>query len=99
MNKSASVGVVGSSNINQGIQEEFCPLWPQVIDSQTLVPAVVPTVACEPIPAPPGHIPLPPGEHWLGQSLMDKKAFVEVQFSTGEVPTLHWNQKIWVWMH
>lgn len=54
---------MGSSTTSQGIQEQSHPPGHQVIDMQTLVPAVDPAVASEPAPAPLGHDPGAPGKH------------------------------------
>ena len=63
MNKSASVGVVGSSTIHQGTQEESCPPVHQLIGRQTSVLAAKPAVACELAPATLGCSPGAAGEH------------------------------------
>ena len=45
-----------------------------------------PAVSCELAPARLNHSPGDFGEHYLRQSLTDKRAFVEVKLSSGEVP-------------
>ena len=52
-----------------------------------------PAVSCELAPAPLNHSPGDFGEHYLRQSLTDKRTFVEVKLSSGEVPEDHWRVK------
>lgn len=52
-----------------------------------------PAVSCELAPAPLNHSPGDFGEHYLRQSLTDKRAFVEVKLSSGEVPEDQWRVK------
>lgn len=66
-------------------QEESHPLMHQIGGIQTLVMAVDLGVACEPTLVPLGHGPVTPGEHEIKQLPMDKRAFVGVQESSGEV--------------
>lgn len=67
-------------------QEASRPLMHQIGGIQTLVMAVDHGVACEPTLAPLGHGPVTPGEHEIKQIAVDKRAFVGVQESSGEVP-------------
>lgn len=50
-------------------------------------------VACEMDPAPLGHSLRNPREHWFRHSPMDKRAFMKVKESSGEVPTYSLSQK------
>ena len=89
MEKSAFVGAVGSSTIHQGTWAESRPLVHWVIDIQTSIVAVDPAMECELTPPPLGCGLGAPGEHCLRQLPMDKRASVEVQESSREVPAQH----------
>lgn len=94
-NKSASMGVVKSGTIRQGTQEECLPFVYQVIGKQKTQEKKLRTsvllVAYNWL-HPSCHGPGAPGEHCLGQSPTDDRAFVEVQVSRGKVPALHWSK-------
>lgn len=79
MNKSVSVGVVGSGTIGQGTQQESTHYGYWVTGRQTLVQAVEPAGTCKPATGP----------LWLGKSRRvmtwadthNEWAFVEVHLS------------------
>lgn len=79
MDRTAFVGVVGTSTTGQGVQQEACPPVHGVIGKQTSLLAVDPAVAPEPPPAPLSHGLGSPGKHCLRQSPTDETAFAEVQ--------------------
>ena len=64
----------------------------QVIGRQTLVLTLDPAMAREPAPVPLGCGPGVPGKHCVRQSRMDKRALVEVQVSSREVPAHDWSK-------
>ena len=85
------VRAVGSSTICQGTCEESRPLTRLVIGRQASVLAVGPAVAHEPALDPLRYGTGAPGKHCL-QPPTDKKAFVEVWVSSGEVPAHRWSK-------
>lgn len=88
--KSASVGTVGSSTIEQGTQKESHPPMCPVIGIHTLVP-MDPEVAHEPALAPLGHSLWAPGEHHLRQSPTYKGTFVKSRFPKEKLHNAHGN--------
>lgn len=84
MDKSAFVGILGSSNIYQGTPEDSHPPMYWITGMQTFIPAVDPTVAHEPTLVPLGYDPGAPGKNCLRQSPMDDRSpAVKFQQTTG----------------
>lgn len=89
--KKCRCGSVGSSTICQRTWEESCPPIHWVLGIHTLVPVVDPAVAAS----------LAMVWECLKNTVLDidKRAFVEVQFSSRKVLAHCWNEKTLVWIH
>lgn len=81
------MGAVGLSTTCQGTREESHLLVHQVIGTQILAVAVDPAVAPKPAAALLVHSPGTPAKHFhLRLSFTDRRAIVEVQVSSRELP-------------